>query len=67
MREEPVAEAKRKPDPVWLRKDSDAQWRKVVVDVKVTSSDEMAKAFKEKDDTQNVDRPANSGRKWAWL
>ena len=35
---------------MWLRRDSGDQWRKVVVDVKVTSSDDMARAFKEKDE-----------------
>ena len=37
-----------KPDLVWLRRDRGCQWRKVV-DVKVTSTDNMNKAFKEKD------------------
>ena len=46
-----VQGAKLKPDLVWLRCDSGGRWRKVVVDVKVTSTDDMAKAFKEKDDT----------------
>ena len=45
-----VAGAKLKPDLVWLRCDSGAQWRKVVVDVKVTSTDKMNDAFKEKDE-----------------
>ena len=45
-----VAGAKLKPDLVWLRRDSGAQWRKVVVDVKVTSTDKMNEAFKEKDE-----------------
>ena len=34
-----VAGAKLKPDLVWLRRDSGGQWRKVVVDVKVTSTE----------------------------
>ena len=34
---------------MWLRRDS-GDWRKVVVDVKVTSTDNMTEAFKEKDD-----------------
>ena len=45
-----VAGSKLKPDLVWLRRDSRVQWRKVVVDVKVTSTDDMEKAFKEKDE-----------------
>ena len=45
-----VAGAKLKPDLVWLRHDSGGQWRKVVVDVKITSTDDMSKSFKEKDD-----------------
>ena len=44
-----VAGARLKPDLVWLRCDS-GDWRKVVVDVKVTSTDQLNKAFKEKDD-----------------
>ena len=44
-----VAGAKLKPDLVWLRCDS-GDWRKVVVDVKVTSTDKMNVAFKEKDE-----------------
>ena len=35
---------------VWLRADSGGQWRKIVVDVMVISSEEMRKGFKEKDD-----------------
>ena len=45
-----VAGAKLKPDLVWLRRDSGDLWRKVVVDVKVTSTDRMNEAFKEKDE-----------------
>ena len=45
-----VPGAKLKPDLVWLRRDAGGQWRKVVVDVKVTSTEDMNKAFKEKDD-----------------
>ena len=45
-----VAGAKLKPDLVWLRRDSGGDWRKVVVDVKVTSTDKMNEAFREKDD-----------------
>ena len=45
-----VAGAMLKPDLVWLRRDQGGQWRKVVVDVKVTSTDKMNEAFKEKDD-----------------
>mgnify|MGYP004554314851 CR=1 FL=1 len=42
--------AKLKPDLVWLRRDAGGQRKKVVVDVKVTSTESMNKAFKEKDD-----------------
>ena len=45
-----VAGAKLKPDLVWLRRDSGDQWRKVVVDVKITATDKMNEAFKEKDE-----------------
>ena len=45
-----VAGAKLKPDLVWLRRDNGGEWRKVVVDVKVTSTDKMSEAFKEKDE-----------------
>ena len=45
-----VAGAKLKPDLVWLRRDPGGEWRKVVVDVKITSTDKMNEAFKEKDD-----------------
>ena len=37
-----------KPDLVWLRCDA-GEYRKVVVDVKVTSTDDLNKAFNEKD------------------
>ena len=45
-----VAGAKLKPDLVWLRRDSGDEWRKVVVDVKITSTDKMTDAFREKDE-----------------
>ena len=49
-----VAWAKLKPDLVWLRRDSGGDWRKVVVDVKVTSTDKMNETFKEKDDKYRI-------------
>ena len=49
-----VRGARLKPELVWLRRDSGVQWRKVVVDVKVTSTDKMSEAFKEKDDKYRV-------------
>ena len=49
-----VAGAKLKPDLVWLRRDSEGNWKKVVVDVKVTSTDKMSEAFKEKDEKYRV-------------
>ena len=51
-----VAGAKLKPDIVWLRRDTGDQWQKVVVDVKITSTDKMNEAFREKD---------NKYREWA--
>ena len=46
-----VESAKLKPDLVWLRRDAGGQWTKVVVvDVKVTSTEDMNEAFREKDD-----------------
>ena len=39
-----------KPDLVWLGQDPQGVWRKVVVDVKITSTDKMSESFKEKDD-----------------
>ena len=45
-----ITGAKLKPDLVWLRRDSEEQWRKVVVDVKVTSTENMNKSFMEKDE-----------------
>ena len=49
-----VAGARLKPDLVWLRRDPGGEWREVVVDVKVTSTDKMNEAFKEKDDKYRV-------------
>ena len=45
-----VTGAKLKLDLVWLRRDSAGDWRKVFVDVKVTSTDGLNKAFNEKDE-----------------
>ena len=45
-----VAGSRHKPDLVWLRCDA-GEWRKVVVDVNVTSTDQLNKAFREKDET----------------
>ena len=39
---------------VWLRRDSGWVWRKVVVEVKITSTGKMNKAFKEKDEKYRV-------------
>ena len=39
-----------KPDLVWLQREASGQWKKVVVDVKITSTDKMNEAFKEKDE-----------------
>ena len=57
-----VTGAKLKPDLVWLRRDAEGDhWRKVVVDVKVTSPDKMNEAFKEKDDRY---RKLSHGKRW---
>ena len=45
-----VAGAKLKPDLVCLRRDSGDEWRKVVVDMIVASTEDMNEAFREKDD-----------------
>ena len=45
-----VAGARLKPDLVWLRRDSEGEWKKVVVEVKITSTDKLNEAFKEKDE-----------------
>ena len=42
--------ARLKPDLVWLRRYSGGVWMKVVVDMKVTSTEDSNNAFKEKDD-----------------
>ena len=46
----PCCGARLEPDLVGLRRDRGGDWRKAVVDVKVTSTDKMNKAFKEKDE-----------------
>ena len=48
--ERPSRRRKLKPDMVWLGRDSRNRWRKVVVDVMVTSTDKMNESFKEKDE-----------------
>ena len=54
-----------KPDLVWLRCDSGGELGKVVVNVKVTSSDKMNEAFKEKDDKYREWTSKETGkRKW---
>ena len=45
-----VSGEKPRPDLVWLRRVSCDEWKKVVVDVKVTSTEKLSEAFKEKDD-----------------
>ena len=49
-----VSGAKLKPDLVWLRCEAEGEWRKVVIDVKVTSTDDMSEAFKGKNDKYHV-------------
>ena len=57
-----VIGARLKPDLVWLRRDQGCQWRKVMVDVKVASTDKLNVAFKAKDDKHRLDREGNSGK-----
>ena len=45
-----VAGAKLKPDLVWLLRDNGGEWLKVVVDVKITSTDKMNDSFRDKDE-----------------
>ena len=63
-----VAGAKLKPDLVWLRRDTGDQWKKVVVDVKITSTDKMNEAFKEKDEKYRewaiMETREKKGRRW---
>ena len=47
-----VVGARLKPDLVRIRRDSGDDWKKVVVDVKITSTEDMNKAFREKDDVK---------------
>ena len=53
-----------KPNLVWQHLVSTGQWKKVVVDVKVTSTEDMGKAFKEKDEKSSewVTRKLERGR-----
>ena len=44
-----VAGARLKPDLAWLRREAGGDWRKVVVAVKVTSTNNMNKAVKKND------------------
>ena len=63
-----VPGAKMKLDLVWPRRDSGGQWRKVVVDVKITSTDEMNEAFKEKDEKfRELTTKETGRRRWRWL
>ena len=43
-----IAGAKLKPDLVRLRRENGGEWKKVVVDVKITTTDKMNESFKEK-------------------
>ena len=63
-----VAGAKLKPDLVWLRRENGGQLKKVVVDVKVTSTEKMNDKFKKKDDKYRkwTTQEARERRKWAW-
>ena len=61
-----VAGARLRPDLVWLRRDSGDQWKKVVVDVKITSTDDMNKAFKENDDKYRENGPQRKRGERRW-
>ena len=56
-----VAGSRIKPDIVWLRRDARGDWRKVVVAVKITSTDKMNEAFSEKDEKYRVGNKGNKG------
>ena len=61
-----VAGAKLKPDLVWLRREDGCQWKKAVVDVKITSTDKMNDEFK-KDDKYSewtTQETREKGLKW---
>ena len=59
-----VAGARLKPDLVWLRRDSVVEWRKVVVVVvKVASTEDLNKAFKEKMTNTECWRPVRPERR----
>ena len=49
-----VAGARLKPDLVCLRRDAKGEWSKVIVGVKITSTEDVGKAFKEKEDKYRV-------------
>ena len=55
-----------KPDLVWFRREDEGQWKKVVVDVKITSTDKMNDSFREKDDKYRewTTREKRGKRKW---
>ena len=61
-----VPGAKLKPDLVWLRRDSGGDWRKVVVDVKVTSTDKIDEAFREKDEKYRMWATQETREKKKW-
>ena len=63
-----VTGAKLKPDIVKLRHDAEGKWKTVVVDVKVTSTDKMNEAFKEKDDKYSewATQRRPTKRRWRW-
>ena len=58
-----VQGAKLKPDLVWLRRDSGDKWRKVVVGVKITSTEDMGKAFEKRRQIPRVDFPGETREK----
>ena len=52
-----------KPDLVRLQRDAGGQWKKVVVDVKVTSTGKMNEAFREKDNKYRQWTMTETGRR----
>ena len=62
----PVSRAKLKPDLVWLRRDDGDGWKKVVVDVKITSTDDTNETFRETDENIESGRPHRNRERRRW-
>ena len=62
-----ITEAKRKPGSVWIRREDDDEMRKVVMDVKITSTDNRTKHFNKgaiKDESETRKRLGKRRRRW---